>query len=284
MVGRYLKAQLMVLLCGGLVGPIFLAVYFAFGRDEMLAWMFWVGLLVTVVDVLAALALATYGARKAAATAHLEAHGVLAVARVTGIRETGTRINEQPLVTLTMHVEGPGIAPFEVQDSVLASMGRLPMITGRTLVVLVDPATNDHQIDWNRSAMIAGLAPARFTLAEDGRTYDLSGRVEPLMQIFGILKAHQVPADGTIDVRSNPVVRDQVRAVVRRAVAEQAPPAAPVSPLAAPGSPPAAAPGYLAPPSVSTSQRLQELETLRATGAVTEAEYTAKRAQIIADL
>ena len=37
-------------------------------------------------------------------------------------------------------------------------------------------------------------------------------------------------------------------------------------------------------PSVSTSQRLQELETLRATGAISEDEYTAKRQQIIADL
>jgi hypothetical protein len=38
------------------------------------------------------------------------------------------------------------------------------------------------------------------------------------------------------------------------------------------------------PPEPSTSQRLQELETLRATGAVTEEEYTAKRAQILSDL
>ena len=37
-------------------------------------------------------------------------------------------------------------------------------------------------------------------------------------------------------------------------------------------------------PEPSTSQRLQELETLRATGAVSEEEYTAKRAQILSDL
>jgi hypothetical protein len=37
-------------------------------------------------------------------------------------------------------------------------------------------------------------------------------------------------------------------------------------------------------PEVSTAQRLQELETLRATGSITEAEYTAKRQQILADL
>ncbi len=31
MLWRYVKVQLMVLLCGGLVGPIFLAVYFGLG-------------------------------------------------------------------------------------------------------------------------------------------------------------------------------------------------------------------------------------------------------------
>ena len=36
MVWRYIKAQLMVLLCGGLVGPIFLAVYFATGQESIL--------------------------------------------------------------------------------------------------------------------------------------------------------------------------------------------------------------------------------------------------------
>jgi hypothetical protein len=57
---RYLKAQAMVLLFGGLVGPIFLAVYFALGpmaRPE-LNWMYWFGLPITAIDVLAALALA----------------------------------------------------------------------------------------------------------------------------------------------------------------------------------------------------------------------------------
>jgi hypothetical protein len=40
---RYLKSQLMVLLCGGLVGPIFLIVYFATGQESLLKWIFFVG-------------------------------------------------------------------------------------------------------------------------------------------------------------------------------------------------------------------------------------------------
>jgi hypothetical protein len=37
----------------------------------------------------------------------------------------------------------------------------------------------------------------------------------------------------------------------------------------------------VAPPQPSVAQRLQELETLRTTGVISDAEYTAKRAQLI---
>jgi hypothetical protein len=280
MVGRYLKSQIMVLLCGGLVGPIFLVVYFALGQMSLMKWMFWVGLLITAADVLIALALANYGAKSAAKTQMLEASGVLALAQITGISETGTRINDQPLVKVNLHVEGPGLTPFDTQDSVIASVTRLPMITGRKLVLLVDPATNQYQIDWNRSALVTGMVPAQFTLAEDNRTYDLSGQAGPLMEIMQILKANDVPMNGTIDIRSNPMVRQQVMNVVRRTAAQQA------SPPAQSQSAPSPVPAYAAmtPPEPSVSQRLQELETLRATGAISESEYSAKRQQILADL
>jgi hypothetical protein len=283
MLGRYVKAQLMVLLCGGLVGPIFLAVYFALGEGTRpyIQWMFWVGLLITGADVLVALALASHGAKSDATTQMLESRGVLALAQVTGIGETGTRINDQPLVKINLHIQGPGLTPFDVQDRVIASVTRLPLITGRKLVVLVDPATNQYQIDWNRSALVGGMVPAQFTLAEDGnRTYDLSGQAAPLMEIMQILKANGVPMNGTIDIRSNPVVRQQVINVVRRAAAQQVPPAAQMSP------PVGASPAYTPPPlpEPSTAQRLQELETLRAMGTISDSEYLAKRQQIISEL
>lgn len=288
MLGRYVKAQLMVLLCGGIVGPIFLGVYFTVGQGmfaDSMRWMFWTGLLITAVDVLVAIALANYGAKSAAKTQMLEANGVLALAQVTAIGETGTRINDQPVVTIGLHVEGPGLRPFDAQDKVIASVTRLPLITGRKLVVLVDPATNQYQIDWNRSALVGGMMPAQFTLAEDGdRTYDLSGQAGPLMEIMQILKANGVAMDGTIDIRSNPAVRQQVMNVVRRAAAQRVPPAAhmaaptvdPVAPYVPPPMP--------APAGPSTAQRLQELETLRAMGTISDSEYTTKRQQIISEL
>ncbi|MCX8563465.1 SHOCT domain-containing protein [Mycolicibacterium mucogenicum] len=276
MLVRYLKAQVMVLLCGGLVGPIFLAVYFYTGQDELLKWMFWAGLLVTAIDVLVALGLAGFGAKQSAALQTLEASGVLGLAEVTGMGETGTRINDQPLVKLNLHISGPGLAPFDAQDKVLASVSRLPMLTGRKLVVLVDPATNKFHIDWQRSALVSGMMPVRLTSEQDGRTYDLTGRAGPIMDILQILKVNGVPLEGIADLRSNPAVRQRVMDVVRRATAAEREPA---------GAPAAAAPPVVPqPPAPSTAQRLQEIETLRAMGTISDAEYTAKRAQIIAEL
>lgn len=270
---RYVRVQLFVLLCG-IVGPIFLVIYFAAGSDPTLKWFFWSGLGITALDVLIALAITARGAKTAAKTQELETSGVLALAQVVGIHETHTRINDQPLVKIDLQVSGPGITPFSTQDQVVASVSRLPMITSRKLVALVDPVTNDYQIDWQRSALVSGLMPATFTIAEDNRTYDLSGQIEPLMEILQILKANGIGMDNMIDLRSNPAARAQVQSIVRRAASRQAAPPPPV-PASVPHMP-AAEP--------TTAQRLQELETLRATGSITDAEYTAKRQQIISAL
>ena len=87
-----------------------------------------------------------------------------------GITETGTRINEQALVELQLHISGSGFTPFDSEDRVIASISRLGNITARKLVVLVDPSTQKYRIDWERSALVNGLAPAQFTEAEDNKT------------------------------------------------------------------------------------------------------------------
>jgi pyruvate/2-oxoglutarate dehydrogenase complex dihydrolipoamide acyltransferase (E2) component len=123
--------------------------------------------------------------------------------------------------------------------------------------------------------LVGGVMPANFTIAEDNKTYDLSGQAGPLMEILQILKANGIGLNNMIDLRSNPAARQQVQAVVRRAAAGQQAPAA--APAAAP------APQYAA-PEPTTAQRLQELETLRATGSISDDEYNAKRQQILTDL
>lgn len=270
-VWNYVRIQLFILLCG-IVGPIFLVIYFVNGADPMLKWMLWVGLFITAGDVLAALAITVYRSRSAARSRELELSGVLALAQIVGMQETNTRINGQPLVKLDLEVSGPGIVPFSSRDQVIASVSRLPMITGRQLVVLVDPASSDYQIDWQRSALISGVVPATFSLAHmgtDGQVYDLTGQTEPLMEILQVLKENGIGADNMIDLRSNPVARQQVQAIVQRAAARQPmPPAATFPESAEP----------------TTAQRLQELDTLRATGSITDAEYSTKRREIIAGI
>lgn len=275
MLARYLKAQLVVLLCGGLVGPIFLIVYFTLGLGSLLGWMFYVGLFITVADVLIALALANYGAKSSAKTAELERSGVLALAQITGITETGMWVNNQQVVKVHLHIAGPGFLPFDSEDRVTANVTRLGNLNARKVVVLVNPTTQEYRIDWERSALVNGLVPAQFTVAEDNRTYDLSGQAGPLMEILQILKANNVPLDRMVDIRSNPVLRQQIQAVVRRAAEQQAPPV-----QAAPAPPSS----VVTPPKPPIAQRLQELETLRASGALTDQEYDSRRAQIISEI
>jgi hypothetical protein len=52
----YLRIQVMIFVFG-IVGPIFLAVYFAVQPDPTVKWMYWWGLIITFIDVLIALIL-----------------------------------------------------------------------------------------------------------------------------------------------------------------------------------------------------------------------------------
>jgi hypothetical protein len=288
MLARYLKAQFLVLLCGGIIGPIWLIWYFGLpnllgsfgpGVSSMIqsstSWMLWAGLLITVADVLIALWLANRGAKSSAKSAALHQTGVLTMAQITGLGETGMRINERPVVNLDLHIAGPGFE-FDTQKRVTVDITKQAVVTARKLVVLVDPNTRDYEIDWQASGVICGVVPAQFMIPEDNQTYDLNGQAGPLMEILQIYKANNLPFGGKVDIRSYPAVRQQVLAVVRRAAAQQ-------QPAAAAAGVGAAGPA-VAPPQVSVAQRLQDLEALHKSGAVSDEEYASKRAQIIADI
>jgi hypothetical protein len=282
MLARYIKAQIIVLICGGLVGPIFLITYFAlprmfgsFGPDadsmaqQSTQWMLWAGALITVADVLVALWLADRGGRSSAKSTALHQTGVLATAQIMGLAETGMRINERPVVSLDLHITGPGF-DFGDRKRVTVDISKQAIVTARKLVVLVDPNTHEYEIEWQASALIAGVVPAQFTSTEDNTTYDLSGQAGPLMEILQIYKANNLPFSGTVDIRNYPAVRQQIMAVVRHAAAAQ--------------PTPAAAGGVGAPPQQSVAQRLDELQKLHTGGALSDAEYTAARQKIIADI
>jgi hypothetical protein len=288
MLARYIKAQIIVLLCGGVLGPIWIVSYFllpnlfgSFGPgvssmwQSNTSWMLWAGLLITVADVLVALWLANRNARSSTKSAALHQTGVLTTAQIRGLQETGMRINERPVVNLDLHIAGPGFE-FDSRKRVTVDISKQAIVTARKLVVLVDPNTHEYEIEWQASALIAGVVPAQFAIAEDNKTYDLSGQAGPLMEIMQIYKANNLPFGGGVDLRSYPAVRQQVLDVVRRAAAQGQP-----APAGAGG---VAAPPVAAPPQPSVAQRLEELEKLRAGGAISDAEYAAKREKIIAEL
>ena len=286
MLARYIKAQIIVLLCGGVLGPIWIVAYFMvpnlFGSfvpgmpsaiQSSTSWMLWAGLLITIADVLVALWLANRGAKSSAKSSALHQTGVLTMAQITGLGETGMRINERPVVNLDLHIAGPGFE-FDTQKRVTVDITKQAIVTARKLVVLVDPNTRDYEIDWQASGLICGVLPAQFNIAEDNQTYDLSGQAGPLMEILQIYRANNLPISGKVDIRSLPVVRQQVMAVVRRSAAQQQPAAAGVGAGAA----------GVAPPQPSVAQRLQDVEALHKSGAVSAEEYASKRAQIISEI
>ena len=294
-VWRHLIAQVVVFICGGLTGPIFLAVYFLSDEKDDLAWMLWIGAAITVGSVVVGVVVAHFigwGVTKLEQSqqrrALLQQRGVLGLAEITGYTETGVSINDRPVVKVRLSVMGQqGLAPFDTEVRVTMGVTAMPLLAARRLVVLVDPATRDCEVELQASALVTGLMPMKFVVAEDNRTYDITGQAGPVMEILRILRAYGVPLGGSFDLRSNLAMREQVLEIVRRnAAGQQAP-----WPGAQQPSPPAAAPNPASaawypppPPTPSAAQRLQELETLRATGAITESEYAAKRQQVIASL
>ena len=58
----YVRIQLGTFVVG-IVGPIFLGVYFASQPDPTLKWMYWFGLFITAADVLIALSITNYVTR-----------------------------------------------------------------------------------------------------------------------------------------------------------------------------------------------------------------------------
>src|SRR5215472_6016060 len=113
------------------------------------AWLYWVGWAITVADVLIALLVTSYKSKSAAASAALELDGELALAQIMGMQGTGTEINDQPVVKLSLRITGPGFS-FDTQKRVIASVVRMGNLNARKLVVIVDPVTSKYEIDWQR--------------------------------------------------------------------------------------------------------------------------------------
>ncbi|MUM32358.1 SHOCT domain-containing protein, partial [Mycolicibacterium sp. CBMA 361] len=252
-------------------GPILLFGYLLGAGSP---WMLYVGLPVTAFVVLLVVGLVWANSGNKSNMAALEDRGIPALAQITGVTQQGAGGGTQGsfFFAVDLHIAGPGF-DFDIHRPLLKVMAlQLASFQARKLVVLVDPTTHDYKIDWQRSDLVNGVVPARFVIAEDNKTYDLTGQVGPLMEILQILRANNIAFDGTVDL-DNPTVRQQVLPVIRRAAVQPAPTAQ---------TAPVATASGLAAPVPTVAQRLTELETLHAGGMISDAEYTTRRQQIIA--
>ncbi|HEY9312303.1 SHOCT domain-containing protein [Williamsia sp.] len=271
----FVPILLFTLLCG-IVGPIFLVAYYIID-DPTVGWMFYTGLGITILDVVIAFFVARFTYQGKRRRFELEQTGRLGVADVVSVEQTNVQVNDQPMMKLKLRIHGDGIAPFEADKRLVVPMMHLAALNSRRLAVLVDPYSGEFEIDWERTALLSGYAPAKFTDTDTGREFDLSGQSEALMEIMTVLKNNNVPLGGAVDLRSNPVARQQVMDIVRRFGESGAGIDLGKSGGFAPPPPPAAAPR-------SPSQRLAELETLRGAGNISDPEYQAVRNRILDDL
>lgn len=155
---NFLPILAFMLVCG-VVGPIFLAMGLAVDEPGS-GWLLPTGIGITVLDVLIALLVARGRTRSQRRTYRLRARGRRARGHVLSFDQTNVRINDQPLVQLSLRIEGEDVAPFEVQTRTVVPELRLPLLYSGELPVLVDPETREWEIDWAAARLVTPMAPA----------------------------------------------------------------------------------------------------------------------------
>jgi hypothetical protein len=205
---RIALAEVLVMGCGGFLGPI-LIIYGIHDLGQLIA-----GLTVTVLSQVVVWGLVRVTVRADAQVAALKRDGMMVVAVITSAVEHESDQHVEPNVRLGLRVEGPSFA-FDTTADVRGDRDHMPSIDARRVVVLVDPSAQRCHLDWDRSAIMNGPARARFTVTDDGRTYDLTGQAEALVHVLEILRAHGFPPrDWNEAARANPTVRRQLAEVV----------------------------------------------------------------------
>ncbi|MDR2279319.1 MAG: SHOCT domain-containing protein [Gordonia sp. (in: high G+C Gram-positive bacteria)] len=241
----FLKS-LAFMLVAGAVGPAFLIIYFLMGDDGP-SWMLWNGIGWTAVDVIAAYVFARFTVSSAARTSVLQASGVPGLGHIVGMHETGMLINDRRVVKFTLRVTGPRVSEFTTEVSAALPVIASGAIAKGVLGVFVGDDGRSASIDWDATGLYAGTMPAKFESSADGRTYDLTGNAEALVQIIDVMRRNGIALNSMVDVRSNSAVRDEVMAIVHRYADVQA-----ASPSPSPSTPPA--------DTRALTQRLTELD------------------------
>lgn len=241
----------------GIVGPIFLILHLVL--DDAPGWLFWAGsgILGVVVLVTALIsATVTAAARERRSRA---AHGVPAIGRIVGSRDTGTERNGRPVVVFDVDVDGPRVDPFTtrvetaVPTTLLGSStsGRLGLFVGGDRTVTVD---------WRATALYRGQTPAHLVSEARGKTYDLTGCADHLLRIVDVLRRHGIALGGALDGGDSAEARTQIQAIVDEfGMAQESSESR----------------------RETVSRRLADVEQLLGYGQITRGEYEALRARIL---
>ncbi|WP_433385526.1 hypothetical protein [Micromonospora sp. KLBMP9576] len=127
------------------------------------------------------------------------AGGHLARGRFLQLRATTTFQHAGPVLETVLRVfPADDAAPVDVAKRLTVPLTYLAVLHHtRQLVLRVGPDRRPYEIDWERSALAAGVSPA-VVIAPDGRRFDLTGRFDTLLAIMRLLVVRGVGVPGPI--------------------------------------------------------------------------------------
>ncbi|MDH3024034.1 SHOCT domain-containing protein [Gordonia alkanivorans] len=160
-------------------------------------WMLWTGIGVTVLDVLIGIGVASMSYRGGVRSERLRATGVRGFAEVTSMGQTGVEINNQPLMSLGLRISGSGLVPFEVNTRTVVPIFRQPALYRRRLAVLVDPASQEFEIDWEATESMSDPMPS--TGLSEGGTRTFADRLSSLDDLYRIGALSETNTDAPVN-------------------------------------------------------------------------------------
>lgn len=190
---RNLVPTLLFMLLCGIVGPIFLVMGLAVPEDEPgTGWLLPTGIGITVLDVVIALAIANRRTHSQQRMYQLRTRGRRARGRVLSFEQTGVRINDQPMIVIRLMIEGGDITPFEAQVRSVVPEIHIPLLHAGELPVLIDPETDEWEIDWDAAKPVS---PAALRKPADERPAAERPAAERLAELDDLLKRDLVSRD-----------------------------------------------------------------------------------------
>lgn len=145
---------------------------FGLGVTAMVIVITLFSLLVTAVPIVFVVIYMVKLMKKKAESDKVLATGQQATGTVMRLSETGTMINNQPLVNIVLNVQRPGIPPYQVMVQKVISQLEIPRLQpGMTVAVKVDPANPQSvAIDLNQPVNVAKFCNyCKQTIPSDAR-------------------------------------------------------------------------------------------------------------------